>query len=283
LRDGRTIGVVEVGSRDGVPILHCHGSGSSRLEVLALATSAATLGVRLIGLDRPGVGCSDPKTHFRLLEWPDDVAEVADQLGLARFAIEGMSLGGAFALACAYKIPARLTACGLVSTVPPPQYIRAAGSFRLRLLWRLGAWSPRLLRWYARRDFRLSGGADVAAIERWLIRYISRLGAADQKLLADSETRRQLAHVFAEGGRQGWEGYVAGAEAGIRPWGFRVEDITLANLCVWHGEQDSIMPVAPVRRLTRAVPHCTATFYPNEAHYSTLANHVHEIWHALCV
>jgi hypothetical protein len=56
LRDGRTMGVASVGKSDGFPIVHCHGSGSSRLEVNLLAAAATAQGVRLIGLDRPGIG-----------------------------------------------------------------------------------------------------------------------------------------------------------------------------------------------------------------------------------
>ncbi len=52
---------------------------------------------------------------------------------------------------------------------------------------------------------------------------------------------------------------------------------------LWHGEQDRVMPVAPVRLLARALPHCTATFYPDEGHFSTVANHVQDIFSALRV
>ena len=69
LRDGRTFGYMEVGKIDGPPIFHCHGSGSSRLEVNLLAAAATAQGVRLIGLDRPGIGRSDPKAGYRLLDW----------------------------------------------------------------------------------------------------------------------------------------------------------------------------------------------------------------------
>src|SRR5262249_37296071 len=91
LRDGRALGYLEVGSREGWPLLHFHGDPSSRLEVLLLAEQAASLGVRLIGLDRPGIGRSDTRPGFRLMDWPDDVVEAADQLGIERFAVAGLS------------------------------------------------------------------------------------------------------------------------------------------------------------------------------------------------
>src|SRR5690242_21633757 len=107
LRDGRALGYMEVGKSDGAPIFHFHGNGTSRLEVLTVQAVAENVGVRLIGLDRPGIGRSDAKAGYRLLDWPDDVVEVAEALGIERFAVEGLSGGGPYALACAYKTPHR--------------------------------------------------------------------------------------------------------------------------------------------------------------------------------
>jgi pimeloyl-ACP methyl ester carboxylesterase len=42
------------------------------------------------------------------LDWPQDIVAFADSLAIERFAVVGFSAGGAYALACAYKIPDRL-------------------------------------------------------------------------------------------------------------------------------------------------------------------------------
>ena len=44
-----------------------------------------------------------------------------------------------------------------------------------------------------------------------------------------------------------------------------------------------IVPQALVRRLSQTLPHCTATFYPDEGHLSTFVNHAQDIWKALSV
>ena len=62
--------------------------------MLTVQAIAERVGIRLIGLDRPGIGRSDPKAGYQLLDWPDDVMELADQLGIERFAVEGLSGGG---------------------------------------------------------------------------------------------------------------------------------------------------------------------------------------------
>ena len=58
--DSSDVGHAEVGDRDGHPVLHLHGTPGSRLEVCipAARRAAEELGVRLIGLGRPGMGLS---------------------------------------------------------------------------------------------------------------------------------------------------------------------------------------------------------------------------------
>lgn len=280
LRDGRSMGIASVGRDDGFPIIHCHGSGSSRLEVELFAAQASQAGVRLIGLDRPGVGRSDPKPGYRLLDWPDDVAEVADHLGIERFAAEGLSAGGPYALACAAKIPQRLTTCGLISTIAPPDLMRKTGTGLMRAMWRIAPHIPRLLLLYARLVQRLTG-SDAASTEKYLARYAARLGEADQQLLSNPEIRGPIAQVMAESFRQGAEGNLEVVVTETRPWGFQVEQMAFERVFLWHGEQDRIAPVAPVRLLAQRLPHCTATFYPDEGHFSTMAHHAQEIFHLL--
>ncbi len=280
LRDGRNIGIALVGRDDGFPIIHCHGSGSSRLEVQLFAAQADHSGVRLIGLDRPAVGRSDPKPGSRLLDWPDDVAEVADHLGIERFAAEGLSAGGPYALACAAKIPQRLTACGLISTISPPDLMRKTGTGLMGAMWRITPRVPRLLLLYARLVQRLTG-SDAESHEKYLARYAARLGEADQHFLSNPEIRGQIAQVMAESFRQGAEGNLEVVVTETRSWGFQVEQVAFEKLFLWHGEQDRIAPVAPARLLAQLLPHCTATFYPDEGHFSTMAHHAQEIFSLL--
>jgi pimeloyl-ACP methyl ester carboxylesterase len=282
LRDGRTMGIVSVGKNDGFPIFHGHGSGSSRLEVKLLTAAATEEGIRLIGLDRPGIGRSDLKTGYRLLDWPDDVLEVADRLGIERFAVEGLSAGGPYALACAYKIPHRLRACGLISTVSPPDLVRRTGTGSMRAMWWIGAHSPRLLLLYARLIQRMIG-SDAANIEKYLARYAARLAGADQQLLSNPVIRGPIAQAMAESFRQGPKGNLEVVVAEIRPWGFQVDQVTFEKLFLWHVEQDRIMPIAPARLLAQALPYCTTTLYPDEGHFSTMANHAQGIFRALSI
>ena len=115
LRNGRRLAYALYGKPDGTPVFHFHGHPGSRLEGKLADRAARRLGVRLIVADRPGMGFSDYQPQRRLLDWPDTLVELADVLGIERFAVQGTSGGGPYALACAFRIPERLTACGVIA------------------------------------------------------------------------------------------------------------------------------------------------------------------------
>ncbi|CAL9337617.1 hypothetical protein SUDANB58_00199 [Streptomyces sp. enrichment culture] len=100
LPDGRRLGWAEWGPPDGVPVLLCPGAATSRH--LGFGGQAVTeLGVRLISLDRPGLGVSTPAPRRTLADFAEDVRLFAGHRGLGRPAVVGNSQGAPFALACA--------------------------------------------------------------------------------------------------------------------------------------------------------------------------------------
>src|SRR5579871_2073114 len=201
LPDGRSLGYLQVGAPAGPAVFHFHGHGSSRLEALMLAEAAAAQGVRVIALDRPGIGRSDPKTGDRLLDWPADVAAAADALELDKFAVQGMSAGGPYALACAHLIPERLTACALVSAVPPPEIARCSGPRVRRLAW----WAANRFPNYLRRrlkQFRPDGQPNEHMVRERMLRVSQWLGGQDEVLMQIPEMRSVLARTMVETARQ---------------------------------------------------------------------------------
>ena len=115
LPDGRTLGFAEYGDPSGRPVLFFPGTPSGRLFQHPDESIAASLGARVITLDRPGYGLSDFLRNRALLHWPDDVEELADTLGFDRFAVAGISGGAPYVAACALKIPGRLTPLRLLA------------------------------------------------------------------------------------------------------------------------------------------------------------------------
>lgn len=278
--DGRHIGIMEVGKPDGVPLFHFHGSGSSRLEVLFLAKTAGRLGVRLIGLDRPGIGGSDPTGHDAILDWPDIVAEVADRLGIAKFVVAGMSGGAPYALACALRIPERLIACGLIAAFPSPEIMMRAGPLLARSAWWLGTCFPRAFQTYL--NGAMGGFApDAAAIAKRVRWWSSRASATDRALLDDPRRGETLAQVLAENVRQGAAAARRAMAVDLASWGFDGGRIGFAPLHFWHGGQDRIVPVAAARRLATTLPRCQARIFPGDGHFSVLLNHTEDIFRTL--
>ena len=88
--------------------------------------------------------------------------------------------------------------------------------------------------------------------------------APDRVVLADPEVGATLAASLREALRAGSKG--ASHELGLlaRPWDF---DVTAVRVpChLWHGEQDSTVPIEMARRLAGLIPGCRATYFPTKA------------------
>jgi len=118
LSDGRRIAYCEWGPADGRPIVLSHGAPGSRVfGPDAGATIEA--GVRLITVDRPGYGRSDPQPNRQILDWPADVEELTAALRIGEYDVAGHSSGGPYALACAYRFPDRVKHVALISCIAP--------------------------------------------------------------------------------------------------------------------------------------------------------------------
>lgn len=264
LRDGRILGYALWGDAAGSPLLYF---GSSRLEAAVLAEPARRAGVRLIGVDRPGMGRSSFHPGRRLLDWPDDVIGLADHLGLDRFAVVGVSGGGPHALACALIRPERLTACGVVSGVGP-------GAIRL---YQRNPWLLTAMTWVMCRFFRREDRA-----ERSLVRLTRGWPESDRNSLEVPGVRKLWAASLAESFRQGARGMCYDSVlVEASPWGFDPADIRLPRLFLWHGERDKDVPVAMGRAVAARIPSCAARFFPGEGHLSVIVNHGAEIVRAL--
>ena len=89
--------------------VYVHGTPSCRLEFLGLNQDILNgLDLRLIGVDKPGYGQSDPHYGRSLQGFVKDLEELADHHQLQRFLLIGVSGGGPFSWAAARYIPHRV-------------------------------------------------------------------------------------------------------------------------------------------------------------------------------
>ncbi|MCU0722686.1 MAG: alpha/beta hydrolase [Planctomycetes bacterium] len=278
LKDGRNLGVAEFGDPSGRPVLYFHGYPGSRLEAGLAHEEAALQGVRLIGVDRPGIGLSDFQDGRSIPDWPSDVAGLADALGLPRFAAVGVSGGGPYALACARLIPERLTAAGVVAGLgpvdeaPAPPGMMAVGRLALSL--------PVQAPWAVQPLFQVASWGLRAQAGMFVDFLASTIPEPDRSVLADPDVRRTLAASQGEAMRQGPRG--ATWELGLYsgPWGFRLEDVAFA-VDLWHGERDAVVPAEMGRAQAKALPRCRARFFPEEGHFSLPIRRIRDILDAV--
>lgn len=125
--DGRLITFSEVGDPAGAAVIVCVGMGLTRYITAFYDELAATLGLRLITLDRPGVGGSEPypeRERIGPLSWPDDVLAVTQHLRISQFSLLAHSAGAIYALATALTLPqcVRGKVHLLAPWIPPSQF-----------------------------------------------------------------------------------------------------------------------------------------------------------------
>jgi pimeloyl-ACP methyl ester carboxylesterase len=275
LADGRDLAYVEFGDPVGLPVLSCHGGLSSRLDAAPAHEAAQDLGIRLISPDRPGMGRSTHLPGRTLLDWPGDVAQLADALEVERFALMGWSLGGAFAAVTAAKLPQRTTALALLSSAVPLNVFGSTRGLTLddRVLLFLTEHAPRVADAVMRYFI---GDASDTRLFRELARSFPKV---DREVLKEYGPHDAVAFV-RESMRQGTAGCLQDYRIFGAPWGFDLEDITVPTH-IWEGTDDHTGPPGYRELLKRHIPHATLTLVPHEGHLSLLPHHARSILKAL--
>ena len=270
LKDGRTLGYAEYGAPEGKPVFYFHGFPSSRLDWPLFDTDAiaARLNARIIAVDRPGYGLSDFKRGRKMLDWPDNVIELADALQVDRFAVLGISGGGPYAAVCAFKIPERLTATAIVCGMGPAEAPGARDGTAM-LLSGKSALMRKLLLMLMAMGLRRNP-------DRFLSQMKDAMAEPDKLLLAQPEVVQTFIYSMREAFRSGTRGASWDAVLYKRHWGYQLQDISM-QIHLWHGELDTQVPVSVGQYVANAVPKCRAKFLPDEGHLSLAHNHIEEI------
>ena len=147
LKDGRRLGFAEYGDRDGAPLILLHDLFGNRALRHPDDSILSRLGIRLIGVDRPGYGQSTRKPGRSLMDVAEDIMLLSKALGLERFSVLGFDAGAPYALACAYRFPELIKRCAVVASLPPmdnPIGFRAVHPFYAPAL-SAGAWQRGIL------------------------------------------------------------------------------------------------------------------------------------------
>jgi pimeloyl-ACP methyl ester carboxylesterase len=276
LPDGRILAYQEFGDPQGLPLLFCHGMPGSRLDLLMIDPSLFA-GLRIIAVDRPGIGGSTYLPGRTFLDWPADITALADALALERFRVLGISGGAPYALVTAARLPDRVELAALVSPIAPldaPGVSRGMGPGKLFFL--MARWLPFLA--------SLQLNLMRSGLDKDPAGFLKQAGGTmpepDQRALADERVAAGFLQSMEAALHTGVQGVRHDASLYAHPWSFRLEAIQ-APVFLWHGEADRNAPVAMSRYLAERLPHSTARYYPGEGHLSAFANHALEIMAAL--
>ena len=238
--DGRTLGYAERGVEDGLPVVALHGTPGSRFVQLTNPELYERYGVRWIGYDRPGYGLSDSHPGRSVADAPADIAALADALGLDRFLVVGGSGGAPHALACGALLRDRVTRVGALVTPAPPDseidFYEGLADLNVHEFNAALAGREELEAFL--QPYVDGVRADIDAV---IDEMLTELPEIDRRRASKPESRAMMRESWLEAVRQGSRGWADDDLAFAKPWGFRLEDVTVETR-VWQGELDVLTP-----------------------------------------
>jgi pimeloyl-ACP methyl ester carboxylesterase len=225
--------------------------------------------IRLIGVDRPGIGSSTPYQYDTVFGFAEDLRTIADTLGIDKMEVIGLSGGGPYALACAAAMPDRVVAAGVIGGVAPTMGSDAIaggvmGSVGLRV-------APLLQ----------AAGGPIGLAASVLIRLIRPLASpaadlygrvspeADRRLLARPEIKAMFLDDLLNGSRKQMAAPFADVVVFARDWGFRLDEVKVP-VRWWHGDHDHIVPFEHGLHVVARLPDVEMYHLPGESHLAGL-------------
>ena len=251
---GRTVRAYDTGdgAGDALTLVWHHGSPQTGAPLEPLVAAAARRGIRLVTYARPSYGGSTPAPGRDVAAAADDVARVADALGIERFATMGASGGGPHALACAALLGDRVTGVACLASLAP--YTDDGD-------WFAGMVAPGGLRAaLAGREAR-ARFAETDEFDE------NSFTAADWAALAGPWASLGTDAMRAD--TAGPDGLIDDDVAFAGPWGFDVARVEAPVLVVQGGE-DRVVPPAHADRLVRHCPRAELWLRPRDGHVSVL-------------
>jgi len=269
VREGRKLGYAEFGSATGRTVLWFHGTPGARRQIPEDARAlAASNGLRIIGVDRPGIGLSTSHLYTSVCDSVPDFEILLDKRGVGRFAVVGLSGGGPYALATAHALSDRVTGVGILGGVAPTV---GADHVTGGLVGRLA--SVRLALPWVR--------IPLAQVFRGLVMALGPVGPqaldlygrlspeGDRIVLAREEIKAMFLDDLITNSRRGMGASIDDLILFLRPWGFSVGDITVP-VHWWHGDADRIVPFEHGRHLASLIPGARLYVRRGESHLGGL-------------
>ncbi len=272
---GRRLGFASFGTPHGRAILWLHGTPGARRQIPVEARSYAEENdLRIVGIDRPGIGWSSAHVYDNVLGWTRDLEVVADTLGVGEFHTIGLSGGGPYALAAGAAMPDRVRGVAVLGGVAPTIGEDAAAGGLVRLAVPV---APLLgltrvpLSFALNNAIRLVRPFGGTAIDA----YRAFQPEGDKKVLGRPEFRAMFLDDLLNGSRKQISAPLSDLLLFTRHWGFGLADVKVPVLW-WHGDGDHIVPWRHGEHCVTRLPRAELFTLPGESHLGgmALAEHV---------
>lgn len=277
LNDGRKLGFAEFGNKNGFPVIYCHGSQSSRLEMHYDLSFTIESNIKIITIDRPGHGISDFNPKGTILSFSEDVKQLTTQLNINRFSIVGMSAGAPFALGIAYYLPSNVHKTVIISGFAP--YIKTNRkhlSKEVSVMLGLAKTFPSLLKILLKFQNKQMAKNPKKALQGFL----KIMSEPDKKVLEKEAVISVIENMFKEAFRQGSKGIAYEiSKLLVNDWNFDLAKIQTPVL-FFQGLKDNNVPYQWAEYMANEIMHSTLKFYPEKGHL-IIFEHVKEIFNDL--
>lgn len=266
---GRRLAWNEWGDPQGKPVIYYHGWPSSRLQARLAHHLALERGLRLIAMDRPGMGRSTLEKGRLLDAWPEMMERFADWLGIGKFGQLGVSGGGPYVAVCAAKIPERLTGSAVLGGMVPVDGLDS-GVRGLHLAYRMLIPFRKLPAGIFTPVFRAAAMGsrwkpDLPPVS-WALRTV---GAADRRLVVDSPDVWEIMARSFEEGILTHGGHGAMTDAGIYFQPLTFDPASVRHpIRYWHGGDDRNIPLEMVREFTGKIAGAELVTEESLGHFS---------------
>ncbi len=269
LPDGRKLGFAEFGAPTGRAVFWFHGTPGARKQIPPAAREMAIeRDLRIIGVDRPGIGLSTSHLYDTLLGYADDIEILCDHLGIDRFGLVGLSGGGPYVLACAAAMPERAVAGCVLGGVAPLRGEEGVSGGMIDLAGRFDT-ALELLHRPLGTAFGMLVKAMAPGAEFGFDQFIRFMPEGDQAVMARAEMKEMFIDDLIDASRRGFRAVVNDAVLFSRPWGFQLRDLTVP-IHFWQGDADTFVPLEHGRHQADLVPGAKLYIRPTEGHMGSL-------------
>lgn len=283
LEDGRTLGYAVYGPATGKPVLYFHGTPSSRLEPqilnvwgLSLNNLIQQYNIRLIAVDRPGMGLSSIDPQRTYTSFANDAYALLQHLNIGRCSVFCWSGGGPYALTLAQQFTDTIEQVCIVAGI-------SASLGNADVYAHMG-WNKMYFNAARYTPILLQGTLEAVkrtTLESPFSQSLIDLSNIDYAMLHHVDHANGfLAYTIKEAARESNVGPVQEAALYFQPYPYTLADIAVP-VHFWWGSEDNVVTYVHAKTMEQQLPQVTPHYKMGEGHLSIYVNYFEEVLQVL--